>query len=95
MNAPIYAVIDTNVIVSAMISDNFMAPTKRVIRSIFNDKIIPILSPEIYAEYQVVLNRPKFKFQKSDVEAMLGAILSLGVFHTAIEYEEEMARPKG
>lgn len=38
----IYAVIDTNILVSARISKNPLAATVRVVANVFQDRIIPV-----------------------------------------------------
>lgn len=40
--------------------------------------IIPLYNEEIFAEYRDVLSRPKFKFEKEAVKALLEAIVSGG-----------------
>lgn len=57
----VYAVIDTNVLVSARISKNPLAATVQVVASMFQNKIIPVYNDEILSEYDEVLHRPKFK----------------------------------
>lgn len=57
----IYAVIDTNVIVSALLSHNSGAATVQVFGAIFESKICPLFNEDIIDEYIDVLNRPKFQ----------------------------------
>lgn len=59
------AVIDTNVLVSAVINPNG-APA-RVVASIQHGSLKPILSAEVFAEYQDVLARPHFNFPADKV----------------------------
>ena len=56
----IYVVIDTNVLVSALLNINSNPGT--VLLSVFKGETIPLLNPEILAEYRDVLARKKFKF---------------------------------
>ncbi len=42
----IYAVIDTNILVSARISKNPLAATVRVVANVFQDRIIPVFNEE-------------------------------------------------
>ncbi len=60
----IYAVIDTNILVSARISKNPLAATVRVVANVFQNRIIPVFNEEILAEYYEVLHRPKFKISE-------------------------------
>lgn len=57
----IYAVIDTNVLVSAHISKNSLSPTVKVVSHMLNGHIKPVYNDGIIAEYTEVLHRPKFK----------------------------------
>ena len=58
----IYAVIDTNVLVSAMHSKHSDSATVRVINLFFENKIVPLVNEEILKEYNDVLHRKKFHF---------------------------------
>ena len=58
----IYAVIDTNVIVSALLTRNAESATVKVIEALLGGKIVPLYNEEIIREYIDVLNRPKFRF---------------------------------
>ena len=53
-----YAVIDTNVLVSAMLK--WESVPGSVLALTFDGPITPLLSKDIVAEYREVLSRPKF-----------------------------------
>ena len=53
----IYAVIDTNVVVSAYITKNLQAATSKVLAAVLQGKIIPVYSDEIIDEYIQDLQR--------------------------------------
>ena len=55
-----YAVIDTNVIVSALLKWNSVPGV--VLQAVFNGFVVPVYNDEILNEYRNVLNRPKFGF---------------------------------
>lgn len=63
----VYAVIDTNVLVSARISKNPLAATVQVVASMFQNKIIPVYNDEILSEYDEVLHRPKFRVSEEQI----------------------------
>ncbi|MBR2856606.1 MAG: putative toxin-antitoxin system toxin component, PIN family [Bacteroidales bacterium] len=67
----IYAVIDTNILVSALITRNPDAATRIVISSVNEGRIAPMINPEIIKEYGDVLVRDKFGFSSDDVSDML------------------------
>ncbi len=73
-----YAVIDTNVLVSALLSSHNNAATVQVIRKLFSGNIIPIYSREILKEYNEVLRRKKFKFSEELVTALISSIERIG-----------------
>jgi putative PIN family toxin of toxin-antitoxin system len=75
----IFAVIDTNVVVSALLSKNEDAATVRVITSIFEGRITPLYNPSILAEYGEVLRRERFHLNGDDVEAVITEIRQLGI----------------
>lgn len=77
----IYAVIDTNVLVSALLSRSSDAATVQVIESISESGLCPLYNQEIIAEYQDVLCRPKFRFSLKAVETILNKVLAIGI-HT-------------
>lgn len=70
-----YAVIDTNVLVSALLSKSEDAATVRVLEAVFDGRIIPLYHHDILAEYEEVLHREKFHFQGESIEKVLRAVL--------------------
>ena len=50
----IYAVIDTNVLVSARITKNSSSATVKVLNNMFNGTIKPVFNDEIIAEYTLI-----------------------------------------
>ena len=71
-----YAVFDTNVLVSALLSRNTDSPTVALLDHILNRTIIPVYNDEILNEYNEVLHREKFGFDTESIEAVLAAIHS-------------------
>jgi putative PIN family toxin of toxin-antitoxin system len=74
-----YAVIDTNVLVSALLSNNNEAATVQIIGRLIAGEIIPAYSKEIVSEYREVLNRKRFKFDTETVDYLLSAIDRYGI----------------
>lgn len=56
-----YAVIDTNVLVSALLSNKSDSATVIILNKIFSKEIKVVYSQEIIQEYEDVLRRPKLK----------------------------------
>ncbi len=76
---PIYAVIDTNILVSSLITHDENSPTISVSMSVLEGKIVPLYSTYLLNEYRNVLNRPKFKFQPDTVDKLILTILTFGL----------------
>ena len=60
----IHAVIDTNVLVSALLTSKSDTATVQVLEAIMNGQIIPLYNEDIISEYEIVLNRPTFLFSE-------------------------------
>lgn len=83
----IFAVIDTNILVSALLSPKNDSATVQVMENVLKKKIIPVYSEEIFAEYQNVLHRKKFNFSAEIVDYLLDAIKSFGILVNPAETE--------
>ena len=89
-----YAVIDTNVIVSALLAKHPDSAPVQVIEQVFDRVIVPMFNDEILSEYKKVLKRPKFLFAEDSVYDMLGAIIEAGVASERAESVEVFPDPK-
>ena len=74
-----YAVIDTNVLVSALLSSKDDAATVRVLGMVLSGEIIPVYSNVITKEYREVLSRKKFGFLSETIEYLLSAVEKYGI----------------
>jgi len=72
-----YAVIDTNVLVSAMLKWNSVPGN--VMELVFDGPIIPVYNSEILKEYREVLSRPKFHLTKEIVDDVLENLENRGI----------------
>ncbi len=79
MKNKIYAVIDTNVLVSALLSSEKQSNPLQVLKAIIDDKIVPLFCDEILAEYRSVLSRKKFPFTKKLIENVLDLFANNGL----------------
>ena len=84
----IYAVIDTNVLVSALLTKSEKAPTAMVLKSVMNGLVTPLLNKDICAEYLDVLSRSKFHFSPSLVKQQLEAIEKRAVYTGRVKSKE-------
>ena len=87
-------VIDTNVLVSSLLSKHKDASTVQVINAVFSGTIIPVYNNEILIEYYNVLHRPKFKFPEADIQNLLNVIREHGVFTEQISTGVDLPDPK-
>ena len=73
-----FVVIDTNVLVSAVLKNNSIPGT--IIELAFNGKIIPVLNKEIESEYRTVLLRPKFHLTTDIVDDIINEFKQKGLY---------------
>ena len=88
----LYAVIDTNVLVSAFLKENSIP--RSVVNTMYAGTIIPIYNEEIITEYSTVLHRPKFCFPAKSVDIAVHAIQEIGIKFNGISVNEPMPDPK-
>lgn len=90
-----YVVIDTNVLVSALITRNENSPTVQILRFLVNGNIVPVYSEDIVKEYNEVLRRAKFKLSESLIINLLKDIMDNGLKITELaEVTETIPDPK-
>jgi len=86
----IYAVIDTNVLVSALITRNPEAATAKVVRMLLNQDFILLYDADIIAEYEEVLHRSKFPILPEVADALISYIVEHGVEASRVDFAEPM-----
>ncbi len=74
-----YAVFDTNVLISSLLTKNADAATVRVVDAIAERRIIPLYNQEILDEYEDVLSREKFSFSEGRIQGILKVIRQFGL----------------
>lgn len=87
-----YAVLDTNVLVSAML--RLGSVPGQVAAEAMNGDIIPVLNDEILEEYEDVLRRPKFGFEERAVKVFLDELKRRAVYVDAGPIEDLIPDPK-
>lgn len=75
----VYAVIDTNVFISALLSKKADSATVQVFDAVMDGDIIPLYHEEILREYEEVLRRDKFHFLDETIQLVLNAVKRYGV----------------
>lgn len=86
-----YAVIDTNVLVSALLKAE--SNPAQVIHAVFSGLVTPVVSEEILQEYAEVLNRKKFKFPPIVIKTLLDQIRSSSVVIDPLKSDFEFIDP--
>ena len=72
-----YAVIDTNVLVSAMLKWNSVPGM--VVQMIYSGVITPVWNDRILSEYREVLSRPKFHLSQDVIDTLMDGITDSGL----------------
>ena len=86
----IYAVIDTNVLVSALITHNSLSATAKVVRLLLEGGFVPLYESNIIEEYQEVLHRSKFKLLPDVADAIISHIKEHGIETSRTAFQELM-----
>lgn len=90
----IYAVIDTNVLVSALLSRFKNTSTVQLLQLLILGDITPMYNDEILNEYHNVLTRPKFGFPETIIDETLEVIKRYGINSSRKESDDELPDPK-
>lgn len=72
-----YAVIDTNVLVSALLKP--ASVPGRIVSEAMEGCIIPLYNDAIIQEYDAVLRRLKFKFDRETIQLTIGTVIERGI----------------
>ena len=87
-----YAVIDTNVLVSAAMKPESVPG--QVVELVLDGVIVPLLNKAIIKEYRDVLLRPKFDFPEQIVKDVLNEIDGHGIYVDTEHVDVELPDPK-
>lgn len=74
MKMTFYAVFDTNVLVSALMSRRADSPTVALLDYVLDGRIILLYNEEILNEYDEVLHRPKFDFSDERIQTVIDLV---------------------
>lgn len=86
----IFAVIDTNVIVSALLTSNKESNPYKVVHAINIGNITPIFNDEIESEYKRVLHYPKFKISEEQIDTFISTLRKFGIKADRTKVEDEV-----
>jgi putative PIN family toxin of toxin-antitoxin system len=86
---PRLLIIDTNVLVAGILSNNIDSPTARIVNAMLDGRIMHLLSPALLQEYREVLLRPKLcklhGLSKAEVDQILSEITANAIWREAEE----------
>ncbi len=77
------AVLDTNILVSGLLSP--YGASAEILRMLLSGDLTPVYDARIFLEYEDVLSRSKFHFDKDDVAAFLDLLKSEGEVVSAMD----------
>ena len=87
-----YVVIDTNVLVSAVLKSHSVPGS--IVELAFDGPIIPILNEAIEKEYREVLSRPKFHLPEDLIEGIMSTFHKRAIYVDAEHLDIELPDPK-
>lgn len=90
----VYAVVDTNVLVSALLSSHNDSATSQVLSLLVGGWITPLYNEEILVEYTDVLHREKFNFSDEDIKLILTSVIEFGIESERLTSREIFPDPK-
>lgn len=89
MAGKVFAVIDTNVLVSALIAPHSESSPYIVMAHVFSGVITPVYNDEILEEYREVLSREKFHLPRHYIESAMFVIQTYGLNLERTKVEDE------
>ena len=89
MDSKLFAVIDTNVLVSALISKSLTTPPLVVLAHVYSGDITPVFNDEILHEYRDVLSREKFHLDPVDIDNAMRVFLDYGLNLNRTKVDDE------
>ena len=90
----VYAVIDTNVIVSSLLTKHHDSATVRVMDAVYSGKVVPLLNEEIVSEYRDVLHRRRLGLDAEKCDFIISLISDLGIAIERIKSDIQMTDEK-
>ncbi|MBC8418368.1 MAG: putative toxin-antitoxin system toxin component, PIN family [Proteobacteria bacterium] len=84
-------VLDTNVLVSGLLTP--FGPSGKIVRMVSAGRLILQIDARILSEYQEVLHRPKFKFNKDHIGTLLDFIKQYGQFVSSLPLKKHLPDP--
>lgn len=94
---PRVAVVDTNVVVAALVTSDVDSPTARILDGMLKGALTFLLSTELVAEYIAVLSRPRLKalhgLESEEIDTIMSAIAANGIFRSPSPFASDAPDP--
>ena len=84
-------VLDTNVLISGLLTP--FGPSGKIVRMVSAGELILYIDARILSEYNEVLHRPKFKFDKDHISILLDFIKQYGQFVSSLPLKNHLPDP--
>lgn len=75
----IFAVLDTNVLISAALAHNKFSVPYSVFRGVVERRFVPLVDENIVREYWDVFSRPKFSFMQETINDIVGNTIKFAI----------------
>jgi len=75
----IFAVLDTNVLISAALAQNKYSIPYSVFRGVVERRFVPLVDDNIVREYWEVFSRPKFSFMQETINDIVGNTIKFAI----------------
>jgi putative PIN family toxin of toxin-antitoxin system len=89
---PRLLIIDTNVLVAGILTNNSDSPTARIVDAMLDGRVLHLLSPALLQEYRDVLLRPKLRklhgLSQDEVDQILSEITANAVWREPAESQD-------
>ena len=83
-----YVVLDTNVLLSALLCRKRSSSVPlQILQYVFARKLLPVFNQDILDEYEEVLHRSKFRFSESLVRNAIDAVINVGIAKEPLHYD--------
>lgn len=92
MKKTFYAVFDTNVLVSALMTSRADSPTVALLDYVLDRRIVLLYNDDILSEYDEVLHRSKFDFSDDRIQAVID-LVKTGIHLDPTTSSEEFPDP--
>jgi putative PIN family toxin of toxin-antitoxin system len=81
---PVVSIIDTNIVISGLITSDTSSPPARILDAMLNGKFLYLMSTELLNEYALVLRRPKLVrlhgLSDEEIDSLLSALVANAIW---------------